>query len=227
VVLALIPARSGSKTIPHKNVRLFRGRPLLAHSIAHALAATSVDRVIVSTDSAEYAVLARESGAETPFLRPKSLAEDDTLDIDVFVHALDWLKQHEDYRPAICVHLRPTCPVRRPEDIDSMVALLRQHDEVHSVRSIVLAPHTPYKMWLRESNGLLRPVATCDVRDAYNAPRQALPPVYLQNASIDVVRTSVIENMRSMSGSVIHGYVMDNLCDIDTERDFEDAVRRA
>ncbi|HQC21081.1 MAG TPA: acylneuraminate cytidylyltransferase family protein, partial [Anaerolineaceae bacterium] len=111
-VLALIPARGGSKGIPRKNIRDFGGAPLIAWSIAAALRAETVTRVIVSTDDEEIAAVAREWGAETPFLRPAELAQDDTTDYPVFRHALDWLAAHENYRPEVVVQLRPTSPVR-------------------------------------------------------------------------------------------------------------------
>jgi len=111
-VLAVIPARGGSKGIPRKNIRDFAGAPLIAWSIAAALRAETVTRVIVSTDDEEIAGVAREWGAQTPFLRPAELAQDDTTDYPVFRHALDWLAAHEDYHPDVVVQLRPTSPVR-------------------------------------------------------------------------------------------------------------------
>src|SRR5512143_1686076 len=107
-VLALIPARGGSKGIPRKNIRPFAGHPLIAYSIAAGLQADLVTRVIVTTDDEEIAEVARGCGAETPFLRPAELAQDRTLDLPVFQHALQWLQQHEGYHPDILVHLRPT-----------------------------------------------------------------------------------------------------------------------
>ena len=94
-VLAIIPARGGSKGIPHKNIRDFAGFPLIAYSIAAGLQAESVTRVIVSTDDTEIAHVARDFGADVPFIRPKELAQDDTLDFPVFEHALLWLKENE------------------------------------------------------------------------------------------------------------------------------------
>jgi CMP-N-acetylneuraminic acid synthetase len=219
-VLALIPARSGSKSIPHKNVRVIGGKPLLAHSIRHALEAKLVTRTIVSTDSEAYAEVARTYGAETPFLRPGNISGDHATDLQVFEHALDWLKRHESYQPDLCVHLRPTHPVRNPQDIDRMVEVLRDHQDFDSVRSVVPAPETPFKMWFRDSDdGVLTPVVQTKIREAYNQPRQCLPQTYLQNASIDVVRTTVITEQRSMTGSRIFGYLMRESYDIDTEDD--------
>ena len=94
-VLAVIPARSGSKSIPHKNICEVAGKPLLAWSIEHAAASRRITRIIVSTDSSDYARIARQHGGETPFLRPISLAEDDTPDLPVFRHALDWLLEND------------------------------------------------------------------------------------------------------------------------------------
>jgi len=220
-VLAIIPARSGSKSVPHKNVRLLQGKPLLAHSIGHALAAKRVTRTIVSTDSEDYAAIAREYGAEAPFLRPPEFSGDMATDWEIFYHALNWLRENERWSPDICVHLRPTHPIRNPQDIDHMVKLLINNPEWDSVRSVVTAPETPYKMWFRDAEGMLAPVIQTEIREAYNQPRQSLPPTYLQNASIDVVRSRVILEQRSMTGRNIHGYIMEESFDIDTEGQLE------
>ena len=146
-VLALIPARSGSKSIKDKNIRMVGGKPMLVHSVEHAFASKLVTRVILSTDSEEYARIGREAGAEVPFIRPAEFAADDSLDIDVFEHALKWLKENEGYEPDIVVHLRPTFPTRNPADIDKMVTLLLDHPEADCVRSVAEAKDTPFKMW--------------------------------------------------------------------------------
>lgn len=222
LTLALIPARSGSKSLPDKNVRDFAGKPLLAHSIEQALAARSIDRVIVSTDSERYAAIAREFGAQTPFLRPAELATDDATDLVVFQHALAWLRDHEGWIPEILVHLRPTYPRRDPADIDRVVELLAGDPQLDSVRSIAPATETPFKMWTRGSDGLLTPVADLGI-EAYNQPRQSLPAAYLQNACIDAVRARVVLEQRSMTGRRILGYLMQDNLDIDTLSDFERA----
>src|SRR5687768_2663157 len=115
-VLALIPARGGSKRIPRKNIHLVAGKPMIAYSIEQALQTPEITRVIVSTDDEEIAAIARSWGAEVPFLRPAEISQDLSTDLEVFTHALFWLAEHENYHPAICVHLRPTHPVRRIED---------------------------------------------------------------------------------------------------------------
>lgn len=223
-VLAIIPARSGSKGIPHKNIRPFRGKPLMAYSIEQALAAETVNRVLVSTDSAEYAEIARRHGAEVPFLRPAELSSDLSTDLELFEHALGWLAEHEGYRPELCVHLRPTYPTRCAEDIDRAVRMLHEHPDGDSVRSITPAPETPFKMWFLDEDGGLRPVVTDpDYPEAYNRPRQELPRTYLQNAAVDVVRTRVILEQHSMTGRRILGMLMDSFHDIDDVNQFQAA----
>src|SRR5688572_22172629 len=133
-VLALIPARGGSKGIPRKNIRLFAGYPLIAWSIAAAKRSELVTRVIVSTDDEEIAAVAREYGAETPFLRPAEFAQDNSTDLPVFEHALQWLEANENYRPEILIQLRPTSPVRPKDCVDSAVNILLEHTDADCVR---------------------------------------------------------------------------------------------
>jgi len=217
--IAIIPARSGSKGIPHKNIRLFAGKPLLVHSIEHALQSKSIGRVIVSTDNETYANIAQDAGAEVPFLRPQNIAGDRSTDLEVFQHAHQWLIQQGD-SPKLYVHLRPTHPIRNPVDVDSMVLLLQEHPEATSVRSISPASFTPYKMWLQEANfPYIKPVIRLGEAESYNLPRQSLPEVFQQNACIDVVRASTVAH-GSMSGAHILGFKMDSFFDIDSEEDF-------
>jgi CMP-N,N'-diacetyllegionaminic acid synthase len=214
-ILAIIPARSGSKTIRDKNIRIINGKPLLAYSIEHALHSSFVTRVIVSTDKANYSVIAKKYGAEVPFIRPANISDDNSTDLEVFSHALSWLLKNECYSPDICVHLRPTYPIRDPRDIDSMIEILINNPKIDSVRSIVISPETPFKMWFLNNDGILQPIIECKIPEAYNRPRQILPVTYLQNACIDIVRTSTITTKHSMTGDLIYGYVMEHNWDID------------
>ena len=217
-ILALIPARSGSKSIRDKNIRMFGDKPLIAHSIRHGIQSKYVNRVIVSTDSEHYAKIAKEYGAETPFLRPPEISGDLSTDLEVFSHALKWLEKNEGYVPEICVHLRPTHPIRNVMDIDKIIEMLLGSPSADSVRSISPAIENPFKMWfMNENTRYLAPVVTCEIPEAYNQPRQRFPIVYSQNACIDVVRSRVILEMNSMSGKNILGYVMGVNFDIDTE----------
>lgn len=223
-VLAIIPARSGSKSVKDKNIRMINGKPMMAYSIGHALQAECIDRVIVSTDSGKYAQIAREYGAEVPFLRPAEYATDMALDIDVFEHALRYLEENEGYMPELVVQLRPTYPVRKISDIENMVKYMRDNSDIDSIRCIAPAKEIAYKMWFKDENNMLRPVMT-DIPECYNMPRQQLPKIYYQNACIDVVRAEVVLKQHSMSGRKIAGYEMDENFDIDTEEEFLEAEK--
>jgi CMP-N-acetylneuraminic acid synthetase len=219
-VLAIIPARSGSKSILHKNIRLFNSKPMLGYSIEHAKGSKLINRIILSTDSEEYASIGREYGAEVPFLRPKEFASDTALDVDVFYHCLEFLREKEGYQADIVVQLRPTYPIRNIDDIDAMIQKLLDNPLYDSVRSIAPAKEIPFKMWYRQEDGTITPIIK-DMKECYNMPRQQLPQVFYQNACIDVVRGSVILEEHSMSGDNIVGYEMNKNYDIDTEAEFK------
>jgi YrbI family 3-deoxy-D-manno-octulosonate 8-phosphate phosphatase len=223
-VLAVIPARGGSKGIPHKNIRTFAGFPLVSFSISAGLQAKMVTRVIVSTNDQEIAEISRFYGAETPFLRPDILAQDSTTDLPVFQHALNWLAEHEHYHPDIVVQLRPTSPVRPRDCVDKSIQSLLDHPEADSARGVVVAGQNPYKMWQVEAEtGTMHPVLTvAGIGEAFNAPRQTLPPVFWQTGHIDAIRPSTIL-AGSMSGRVILPIIIDPIftIDLDTLSDWE------
>ena len=222
--LALIPARGGSKGIPRKNIRNFAGYPLIAWSIAAGLRSESVTRVIVSTDDEEIASVAREFGAETPFLRPAKLAQDDTTDLPVFEQALQWLEENEGYRPDFVVQLRPTSPIRPRGMVDEVVRILLSHKDADCVRGIVPAGQNPHKMWrFGGDDKPIQPLLEIEgIDEPYNAPRQILPPVYWQTGHIDAIRLSTIANKHSLTGDVIYPLVIDPryTVDIDTLSDW-------
>ncbi len=224
-VLAIVPARGGSKSIPRKNVRPFAGHPLLAYSVAAGLQARSVDRVIVSTEDEAIAEVARRYGAEVPFLRPAELALDDTPDLPVFQHALRWLEEHEGYRPEIVVQLRPTSPLRPPDLVDRAVEVLRANPEADSVRAVVPSGQNPYKMWRIRQDGRMEPLLRDGFQEPYNMPRQKLPPTYWQTGHLDAVRSRTIMQTGSMTGQVILPLVMEARysVDIDSEQDWDRA----
>ncbi len=222
-VLALIPARGGSKGIPRKNIRDFAGAPLIAYSIAAALQAQHVTRVIVSTDDEEIAAVARHWGAETPFLRPTELAQDDITDLPVFQQALAWLAEYEAYHPEFVVQLRPTSPVRPVGLIDDAIELMLTNPQADCVRGVVPSGQNPFKMWQIEPDShQLKPLLSLpNVKEPYNAPRQELPKTYWQTGHIDVIRTSTILEKGSLTGDVILPILIDPryTVDIDTPSD--------
>ena len=222
-VLCIIPARGGSQSLPRKNLRPLAGKPLIAYSIEQALSSSLISRTIVSTDDPEIAEVSREFGAEVPFLRPAEMAAAASTDLEVFQHALTWLAETEGYVPDICVHLRPTHPIRKIEDIERIIGILWRNSELDSVRSIAPALETPFKMWFRGADGLLENVVQTSIKEAHSLPRQLLPQVFLQNASVDAVRTQVITETGSMTGKRIYGYLMETSFDIDSETDLNKA----
>jgi YrbI family 3-deoxy-D-manno-octulosonate 8-phosphate phosphatase len=223
-VLAIIPARGGSKGIPRKNIREFAGYPLIAYSIAAGLQAETVTRTIVSTDDEEIAVVARTLGGEVPFLRPAELASDQALDLPVYQHALQWLKDKEGYQPDVVVQLRPTSPVRPLDCVDRAVRMLLDNPGADCVRGVVPAGQNPYKMWCRdEQSGKISPLLQIPgIAEPFNAPRQILPPVFWQTGHIDAIRPEVILKKNSMTGDTILGMVIDPqfTIDIDTPKDW-------
>ena len=225
-IVALIPARGSSKSIPKKNIRGFAGYPLIAYSIAAGLQAKNVGRVIVSTDDEEIETIAKRFGAEVPFLRPTEFAQDDTLDLPVFVHALDWLSHNEKYFPQIIIQLRPTSPIRPPDCVDKAIEILLNHPEADSVRGVVLAGQNPYKMWTIKDSGRMVPLLQYkNLKEPYNTPRQELPDIYWQTGHIDAIRVETILNKKSMSGDVIFPLFIDPAytVDIDTLNDWSRA----
>jgi N-acylneuraminate cytidylyltransferase len=226
-VLALIPARGGSKGIPRKNIKLLGGFPLIAYSIAAGQEAKLVSRVILSTDDQEIAEIARACGAEVPFLRPPEYAQDDTRDLPVFQHALRWLADREDYHPDVVVQLRPTTPFRPPDLVDGAIEVFLAHDEVSSVRGVVPSGQNPYKMWRIQDQGRLQPLLESEFDEPYNMPRQELPDTYWQTGHIDVIDPAVIRQ-GSMSGSFLYPYVIDPrfTVDLDNQLDWEKAEAR-
>lgn len=214
-VLALIPARAGSKGVPHKNVRMLAGRPVIAWTIEAALRCPTIERVVVSTDDPEIAEIARAHGAETPFLRPPELSLDDTPDHPVFRHALSELAAN-DYEPELVAWLRPTAPLRTADDIFGAIELA-QTAAADCVRSVCLAEHHP--QWMRRlEGGRLEPLIEGDP----NRRRQDLPAVYRLNGAVDVVRTASVGNAGALFADDAYGYVMpaERSVDLDTELDF-------
>lgn len=227
-VLAVVPARGGSKGIPRKNVTDFGGRPLIGWSIDAAHDARRVTRVIVSTDDDEIAAVARECGADIPFMRPAELAGDLVPDLPVFEHALEWLRADEGYVPDLVVQLRPTSPLRPAGLIDDAIERLVGRPDADSLRAVCEPLNNPFKMW-RIEDGVLVPLVDSGIHEQYNQPRQELPTVYWQIGTIDVIRTATITEQHSMSGRTILPMVVDQAlaADIDDPRSLRHAEELA
>ena len=218
-ILAIIPARGGSKGIPRKNIRRFAGYPLVAWSIAAGKQSKTVTRVIVSTDDEEIAAVANQFGAETPFLRPAELAQDKTTDLPVFEHALKWLEEKEGYKPDVVVQLRPTSPIRPVKCVDNAIKILLDHNDADCVRGVVPAGQNPHKMWrISYENEPMAPLLQVDgIKEPYNAPRQILPPIYWQTGHIDAIRASTILQKSSMTGERVYPLIIDPRYTVDID----------
>ena len=230
-ILTIIPARSGSKGIPHKNIKNFKGKPLIAWSIEQALLSSYKNqmRVIVSTDSADYIKIANIYGAETPFLRPSEISQDLSTDYECIRHSLEYLKNEEDYIPDIVLQLRPTQPCRKIEDINKCLDLfISNMDTYDSLRTVVEFEKSPYKMYSIGNNTLIPMHREINgIKEPYNQCRQALPKTYLHNGYIDIFKTSIVHD-GTISGERIYPYVMDksDTIDIDTMDDWFKAEKK-
>jgi CMP-N,N'-diacetyllegionaminic acid synthase len=217
-VLALIPARGGSKTLPRKNVLRVGDRPLLAWTIEAARAARCVDRLILSSDDEEIIEVARQYGCDVPFVRPVNLATDTTPTIDVVIHALDAVPGYD-----VVALLQPTSPLRTGADIDAACAMLEARGAPSCV-SVALAEQSPYWMYSLEEGGGLKAVLG-DHRE-FNR-RQELPPIYVLNGAIYIAEIDWLRRTRSFASAATLGYIMprERSIDIDTAADFEQFAR--
>lgn len=217
-MIAIVPARGGSKGLPGKNLRLLDGEPLIHHTLRAALSAQLVDRVIVSTDCHELVSACRGvDGVEVPFMRPAELATDDASAIDAYLHAATWLAEHEGRAPkSLCV-LLPTSPLRRPGDIDAAIALFKAKD----ARVVLSVVETKPAAWLqfKRQDGRLTPILG---HEASVANRQDLPATWAPNGSVYVFDVDALRRTRTYFGASTFGLEMppERSVDIDSEVDF-------
>ena len=216
-ILALITARGGSKTIPHKNIMSFHGKPLIAWSIEAALNSKSITRVITSTDDLDIANIAKKFGSEVPFIRPEKYARDTTTDYPVFKHALDWLSINESYNPDMVIHLRPTTPLRPTTLIDQGVNLMLTKENADSLRCVCEPINSPFKMWSIDNDGFMNPLFDSGIYEQYNQPRQLLPEAYWQVGTLDIIRSKTILEKKSMTGDKILPLVIDTKFAVDID----------
>ena len=211
-VLAVIPARAGSKGLPRKNLRLLAGKPLVIHSIEHARATPEIDDVVVSTDDDEIAGIAASAGASV-LRRPPELAADDTPTLPVLLPALEHYRSGRT--PSRIITLQPTSPLRRPTDITGALALLTTSCD--AVVGVCAVEHSPYKMFRVDDDSLLPLLEGF----APGTPRQQLPPVFRENGAVYVTWRDVLVNQRSIWGARTRPFLMDarSSVDIDTSYD--------
>jgi N-acylneuraminate cytidylyltransferase/CMP-N,N'-diacetyllegionaminic acid synthase len=218
-ILAVIPARAGSKGVSGKNLALVAGKPLLAWTIEAARQAGCLDRIVVTTDGNEIAEAALRAGAEVPFHRPPELARDETPGMDAILHAVSWLDEQQHYRPAAVMVLQPTTPLRTAADIVAGIQLLDDR-RVESVVSVCEASHHPFWMKRLLPDGRLEdflPQATVPPR------RQDLPPAYALNGALYLALRAPLLAAHSFMLPNTCGYVMpaERSLDVDTRWDLE------
>lgn len=220
--VAIIPARANSKGVPGKNIRKFGGHPLIAWSIMAGLRSKLIDRVIVSTDSAEYKDIALSYGAEVPFLRPNFLSGDNSTDYEFIKHSINWF-QENDKDIDLLVQLRPTSPIRHPMIIDDAVNIFATaNNEPSSLRSIHKMPESGYKNFEISVDGFLRGIGT-DTKgiDHFNGPRQSFPDTFIANGYVDVMKVSFINENELLHGERSIGFITPETMEIDVESDCE------
>lgn len=223
-IIAIIPARGGSKSIPRKNIKELCGKPLIAYAIEGALKSAFIDRVIVSTDDKEIATVARHYGAEVPFMRPSELASDLTQDKPVFEHAINWLEDNESYNVEIMVNLRPTAPLRTVEDIDGAIEAFRSSG-ADFLKSVCISKNHPHKMWIITGEASMEPFASGEIWSEYgpDIPRQKAPDVYWQNGVVDILNKKAVFWDEAYDALKFCHYIMpqNKSIDLDTEDDLE------
>ena len=223
-ILGLIGARSGSKGVRDKNIKLLSGKPLMGWIIEKALDSKHINRVIVSTDSPKYAAVAREHGAETPFLRPQELAQDLSPEFEYVKHALVWLKEHENYEPDIVVRLMSTVPFQSTEDIDASIEKLLSEPEADSCVVVAEARQHPMKaLKFVNKNGKERLVTyhSLSGREVTPLGRQSYEKAYFR-ANIITCRRETIFSTDSLTGDDVlyHVIPQERAIDIDSLADF-------
>ena len=201
-IVALIPARSGSKRVPNKNVRPLAGHPVIAYTIAAALQSETFADVIVSTDSTAYAEIARHYGAEVPFLRPAELSGDLSPDIDWVEDVLQRLQTTGPTDECFSI-LRPTSPFRQPETIGRAWREFLAEEGVDSLRAVEKCKQHPGKMWVVRGRRMLPLLPLSPPEQPWHSSQyQALPEVYVQNASLEIAWTRVVTDGRTIAGTV-------------------------
>lgn len=216
-IVAIIPARSGSKSLEKKNIKELYGHPLIAYSIAVAKLSKKIDRVIVSTNSREYADIAKQYGAEIPFIRPDEFSTDISTDKDFLVHVMSWFDENEGSSPEYWVHLRPTTPLRDVEVVDNAIDEIMQDNSATSLRSGHKAPESPLK-WLVKDNNYFKGLVS---DEDYNLPKEAFKQVYIPDGFVDIVKYSFVMNNKEIHGDKMIGFESPVCSEVDSLEEFE------
>jgi CMP-N,N'-diacetyllegionaminic acid synthase len=222
-ILCIVPARSGSKGIPKKNIKIFDGHPLLGHTIRYAADTGVFDRIVLSTDSLEMAEIGEKYGAEVPFIRPQDLATDTSSMIDVVIHAVESVVE-SGWVPDMIVLLQPTSPFRNSSDLKSALTLMQRKQSVDSVVSVETVPShfSPHYVMKIDENGMLENY----LQDGVNITRrQDAPIAYSRNGQFYVSRYKTIIEKKSIYGEYCIPFVTSHdAVNLDTMSDWKLAI---
>lgn len=226
-VVALIPARAGSKRVPNKNVRKLGAHPMMAYTIAAAKASGVFSSIVVSTDDEKYAAIARHYGAEVPFLRPQEIAGEYSPDIEWVVQVLRGLQSAGRAFDCFSI-LRPTSPFRRPETIRRAWELFLAQEGVDSLRAVEKCRQHPGKMWVVRGERMTPLLPLSPANTPWHSQQYAaLPEVYVQNASLEIAWSRVALEGGTIAGSVLVPFITRDLegVDVNDSKDWDWAER--
>lgn len=219
--IALIPARSGSVRVPDKNIRVLGGHPLIAYTISAAIQSGVFDTVLVSTDSEEYAEIARHYGALVPFLRPDNIAGSKSPDIEWVEHTLNGLKEKGDLYQYFSV-LRPTSPFRQSTTIQRAWRLFKDFGQADSLRAVEICSQHPGKMWVVRGDVMYPVMSVTPPEQPWHSSQfAALPEVYVQNASLEIAKVSVVERSRTIAGQIIQPFITEGFEGFDINKEVD------
>ena len=222
-IVALVPARSGSKGIKDKNILPLGGHPLISFSIIVAKQSELINEVYVTTDSKKYCQVSESYGAVIPFLRPAEISNDLSTDKEFFLHFIEWCRSERNKIPDMIVHLRPSTPLRDFRLIDKAIQKFIDNPKASALRSCQNTELTPYKMFF-ESDGYMEPcMADAKYKESYNQPRQVFQKTYLPNGYVDIIRPEVLIDTGLLHGDKILLNLTPATADIDDINDYESA----
>ncbi len=220
-VMAIIPARGGSKGVPRKNIKPLGGFPLIAYSIMVTKLSKCIHRAIISTDDEEIAMTAKQYGGDVPFLRPKELAADSSKDIDFMYHAINWLQTNEGSIPEFLVHLRPTTPLRDAALVDAAITkFLINKNKYSSLRSAHPAPESPYKWFCLAEEDEFQGLIPHLSNDEINGGRADFPTAYIPDGYVDIIKAETIIQEGLLHGNRIMAYISPICTEVDTVEEF-------
>jgi len=221
-IVAIIPARSGSKGLKNKNIKLLGGHPLLAWSINACKKTKLIDKVLVSTNSRKYSRIAKKYKAEIPFLRSENISGSFSTDYEIIAHSLNELSKIK-INPEIIVHIRPTTPLRDPAIMNKAIKIfIKNKKKISALRSVHEMSETAYKAFRISKKKLLKPILkNVKFLDKLNLPRQNFKKTYVANGIIDIYSVSFIKRNKMLLGSNVVPFVTTPVTEVDNINDFK------